>query len=156
MKALLLCMPLLLTSCSGMVSNVRENVSTAAIWPLRNLESPPTLHVGIKSTEDPDFRAYISEVNAYAYYVFVYARNLNDYAKAHNWKIPDPVSICERLQIVSLNPVPLKVELPETAHSPQEISRELASQLKRLLGNYRQDRTAFSHALDEHYATCIK
>lgn len=155
MRALLLCMTLLLVACSGMVIDGSKSASTASVWPLRNLESPPTLQMGIRSTEDPGFQTYISEVNAYAYYVFVYARNLNDYAKMRNWRIPQPAPICERFEIGSLNSIPGKVELSETARNPQDISRDLATQLKRLLGNYRQDRTAFSRALQAHYATCI-
>ncbi len=155
MRALLLCLPLLLAACSGMVLEDRKSASAASVWPLRNLEPPPTLQPGIRSTDDPGFRNYISEVNAYAYYVFVYARNLNDYAKMRNWRIPQPAPICERFEINGLNPIPGKVDLAEAARSPQDISRDLASQLKRLLGNYRQDRATFSRALEAHNATCI-
>lgn len=155
MRALLLCTTLLLVACSGMVINDRKSVSAAAVWPLRELESPPVLQPGIRTADDPSFQAYISEVNAYAYYVFVYARNLNDYARMRNWRIPQPAPICERFDIAGLNPVPMKVDLAETSRSPQDISRDLATQLKRILGNYRQDRTTLSRALEAHYVTCI-
>lgn len=155
MRALLLCLTLFLVACSGLVIEDRKGTHSASSWPLRNLESPPTLHLGIQSADDPSFRTYISEVNAYAYYVFVYARNLNDYAKMRNWRIPQPAPICERFDIESLNLIPSKVDLSESARSPQDISRDLALQLKRLLGNYRQDRLTLTRALEAHYATCI-
>ena len=155
MRALFLCLPLLLAACSGMVLDDRKSASAASVWPLRNLEPPPMLQSGIRTADDPGFQTYISEVNAYAYYVFVYARNLNDYAKMRNWRIPQPAPICERFDIRGLNMIPVKVDLADNARSPQDISRDLATQLKRLLGNYRQDRATFTRALEAHYATCI-
>lgn len=154
MRALLLCMSLLLVACSGMVLDRKEPVTTA-VWPLRNLEGPPMLPSSVLTPNDPQFKKYISEVNAYAYYVFVYARNLNDYAKMRDWRIPQPAPICERFDIGTLNPIPAKVDLADNVRSPQDISRDLAMQLKRLLSNYRQDRATFTRALEAHYATCI-
>lgn len=154
MRALLLCMSLFLVACSGMVMD-KKVPPVAAEWPLRNLEGPPMLPSTVLTPDDPAFRKYIAEVNAYAYYVFVYARNLNDYAKLRNWRVPQPAPICERFDIGLLNPIPAKVDLAENARSPQDISRDLAMQLKRLLSNYRQDRVTFTRALEAHYATCI-
>lgn len=155
MKALLLCITMFLMGCSGMVMEGKQFTANQSTWPLRNLEGPPQLPSSVLSEDDPHFKQYISEVNAYAYYVFIYARNLNDYARMRKWRIPQPAPICERFEPFSLNPIPEKVNLAESARSPQDISRDLAMQLKRLLSNYRQDRAAFSRALEAHYATCI-
>lgn len=156
MKVFLLSCVFLLAACSGLGLNDKTSRGMGPGWPMGQLENPPAIAAGITSPNDPEFQRYIADMNAYAYYVFIYTRNLNDYAHAHGWKVPQVISICERFDIGELHPVPAWITLDADSRSPQAISRDLAAQLKRILSNYRADRSLFLKAKERHEETCIK
>lgn len=153
MRVILICLALLLTACSGwkpVNPSARGNE-----WTVRELGPAPTYPQGIVGPDDPRFRAWVSDVNAYAYYVFVYARNLNDYAKVHGWRPPQAAPICEKFDMWVVHPIPERITLDERSRRPEDITRDLALQLKRILVNYREDRKSFQRAYENHVETCL-
>lgn len=152
MRVLLVCLVLLLTACSGWSPTNGYHVRD---WTMRDVAAPPPYPSGVVSKDDPRYRAWVTDVNAYAYYVFVYARNLNAYGKSKGWHPPQIAPICEKLNVWDIHPIPERITLSEYSRRPEDVSEDLAVQLKRILTNYREDRKAFQRAYAEHLDSCI-
>ncbi|ANZ49298.1 hypothetical protein FDI85_gp068 [Erwinia phage Machina] len=153
MRVMLICLSLLLTACSSWAPVKTTTANTE--WSVRELGPPPVYPQGVVNLDDPRYRSWVADVNAYAYYVFVYARNLNDYARVHGWRPPQVAPICEKFDLWVVHPIPQRITLDERARRPEDISRDLATQLKRILLNYREDRKSFQKAYEAHLSTCL-
>lgn len=152
MRVLLVCLMLLLTACAGWKPTPDNRTRD---WTMRDIATPPPYPTDVVSRDDPRYQAWVTDVNAYAYYVFVYARNLNAYGKARGWHPPQIAPICEKLDIWDIHPIPERITLSETSRHPDEVTKDLAVQLKKLLTNYREDRRAFQRAYSDHLESCI-
>ncbi|ANZ48237.1 hypothetical protein ASESINO_224 [Erwinia phage vB_EamM_Asesino] len=155
MKAMLLVGVLLLVGCNGIQRN-SVTVQTSSGWPFRQLEEPPSAPTSVSGAAgELAKKVYVADVNAYAYYVYLYAKSLNTYAETQGWHPPMVAPLCEEFVYPEVHEIPIFIELDERARSPQAISRELSRQLKILLTNYRADRKAVKEAVAAHKATCL-
>lgn len=154
MKSLCLCILFLLVGC-GLTHKV-DVPSGNGGWPIRQLDSPPSFGTyPLSSGDQKAFETYVIDVNAYAYYVYNYAHNLNEYAKLKGWKPPKVVPLCEEFDAPDMHPIPSKITLDRNSRSPEQISLDLTMQFKTILANYRSDRQAFRRELLAHRKTCL-
>lgn len=150
MKLLLFIMIL----CVGLVSNSYGEPGKRPSYTA--LQPPPAPPIMLNWKIDKDaMQEYVADVNTYAYYVYLYTRNLNQQAVKRGWNPPMLAPICERFEIPKLHSVPEKMFLDDKALTPQEISRDLSRKLNSLLWNYRSDRQALLDAYDQYLTTCL-
>ncbi|AFQ96671.1 hypothetical protein STRATTON_226 [Erwinia phage vB_EamM_Stratton] len=155
MKVLLLVGVMLLVGCNIAQRN-SATVQTSTGWPFRQLDEPPKAPTNVSGAAgDLAKKLYVADVNAYAYYVYLYAKSLNNYAETQGWHPPMVAPLCEEFIYPEVHDIPMSIVLDERARTPQAISRDLSRQLKVLLINYRNDRKAVKEAALAHKATCL-
>lgn len=147
---------LLLTGCPGAIRHVDPDYSSTGDWPFRPLEHPPVYNGG-NSPEAKKLagKMFVADVNAYAYYVYLYAKSLNNYAEAKGWRTPMAAPLCEEFIRPTLHDIPSGIYLDPGSRSPQDISRDLSRQIKSLIRSYREDRESFNHAYERHKSSCL-
>lgn len=138
----------------GLVSNsYGDEVKRPAYRPL---ELPPTPPIMVNWKIDSNaMREYVADVNTYAYYVYVYTRNLNQQAVKRGWSPPMLAPLCERYELPKLHVVPERLSLDESSLTPQEISRDLSRKLNNLLWNYRSDRQTLLDSYNQYLTSCL-
>ncbi|QXO09657.1 hypothetical protein pEaSNUABM11_00233 [Erwinia phage pEa_SNUABM_11] len=125
-------------------------------WPARQMDSPPfAAKYPLGNDDQKAFETYVIDVNVYAYYVYTYARSLNEYVKARGWHPPKVAPLCEEFETPDLHPIPERITLDRNSRTPEQISQDLANQFRQILDNYRTDRKAFRHNFAEHEKTCL-
>lgn len=144
-----------LSGCTG-VRHVDPDYSASGEWPFRPLEHPP-VYGGGKTDEARTLagKMFVADVNAYAYYVFLYAKSVNNYATTHGWRSPMTAPLCEEFIPPVLHEVPASINLDANSRSPQDISRDLSRQIRILIRNYREDRELYSRAYERHKSSCL-
>jgi len=156
MKALCACLlVVLLTSCMGNTPQPPVRTNNYG-WPMRQMDAAPdTAKYPMRNDDQKAFETYVIDVNVYAYYVYTYARNLNEYAKAKGWHPPKVAPICEEFDVPDLHPIPERLTLDRNSRTPEQISRDLADQFRAILANYRADRKAFRANYADHRKSCL-
>lgn len=156
MRVFLVVVLLVLTSCSGFQRSTPVTTSTTEGWPFRPLEEPPRYNPANRGPNSAlSSKMYIADVNAYAYYVYLYAKSVNNYALSQGWRVPMTAPLCEEFIVPTLHPIPEKIILDPNSRDAKEISRDLSRQILALIRSYREDRASFEDAYEAHKRSCL-
>lgn len=150
MKRLLAC-AVLVMAC---LNPCHARTGKLSDWSLYPIKEPPTMPDKKELSED-EIKLYVAEVNAYAFYIYTYAKIANLAAHEHNITPPLVAPLCQRFPELRFNPIPDRIYIDETAKTPADICRSVSHQLHKILKNYRGDRDRFRAALERHKQSCL-
>ncbi|QVW55269.1 hypothetical protein pEaSNUABM29_00229 [Erwinia phage pEa_SNUABM_29] len=156
MRVLLVVALLLLVGCSGFQRPNPVSATTTEEWPFRPLEEPPRFNASSHASGTVlSSKMYVADVNAYAYYVYLYAKSINNYAVAKGWRVPMTAPLCEEFILPEFHVIPDRITLDPGSRSAKDISRDLSRQITTLIRNYREDHASFDRAYEAHKRSCL-